>query len=125
DGGCGGEGGAAASVGGGGGRARGRRRPHRFERREHALAVGLAERDEPHAGRNEVGGQRVEISLQRGRERDPVTRARNGNRNRNRQCHRFIPERQQPIERQRRPGRTRRVEEGAALRRGFQIPLLR
>ena len=36
-----------------------------FERREHALAIGLAERHQPHAGRHPVGGERLEEGGQR------------------------------------------------------------
>ena len=54
----------------------------RLERRQHALAVGLAERNEPHAGRNQVGGERMQIGVQRRLERDAVSRAGDADRDR-------------------------------------------
>ena len=38
----------------------------RLQRGEHALAVGLAERDEPHAGRNQIGGDRMQKACSAG-----------------------------------------------------------
>jgi hypothetical protein len=50
-------------VDGGDEHTRGRRRDWRFERRQHTLAVGLAERNEPHTGRNQVGHDAVDESV--------------------------------------------------------------
>ena len=47
----------------------------RLERGEHALAVGLAERDEPHAGGNQVGGHRMQIGGERRLDGDAVAGA--------------------------------------------------
>ena len=47
----------------------------RLERRQHALAVGLAERDQPHAGRDPVGGDGMQIGGERRLERDAVAGA--------------------------------------------------
>ena len=41
-------------------RSRGGRCDDRLESREHALTIGLAERDEPHAGRDETGGEAMQ-----------------------------------------------------------------
>ena len=56
----------------------------RAERGDGALAVGLAERDEPHAGGDEVGGEGVEIGGERRRQGDAVRRARDADGDRQR-----------------------------------------
>ena len=56
-------------------RARRGRRDDRLERGEHALPVGLAERNEPHAGGDQIGGHGVQIGVQRRLERDAVAGA--------------------------------------------------
>ena len=96
---------------------------HRLERGEHALAVALAERDEAHAGRNEIGRTACRIGVQRRLERDAV--ARGGDADRDRIGHWPSPGRGQPVERGARPGRAGRLDEGCALRRGLQMALLR
>ena len=95
----------------------------RLERGEHALAVALAERDEPHAGRNQIGGDRVQEGVQRRLERDAVARGRDADRDRIGQWP--SPGRGQPVERGTRPGRAGRLDEGRALRRRLQMALLR
>ena len=60
-----------SSSGGPSARSRGRRND-RLERGEHALAVGLAERNQAHAGRNEVRRDGMQIGVQRRRERNAV-----------------------------------------------------
>ena len=94
-----------------------------FERREHALAVGLAERDEAHAGGNEVGRLSVQIGMQRRRERSrcpaQATPTATGSATGPSQTA------SSRVERRARPGRARGLEEGAALRGGLQVALLR
>ena len=104
-------------------RARGGCGNDRLERREQALAVGLAERNEPHAGRNQVGRDGMQIGVQRGLERDAVARRRDADRDRI--GDRPVPGRRQPVERRARPGGARRLDEGAALRGRLQMALLR
>ena len=89
---------------------------------KHALAVGLAERDEPHAGGDPVGGERLQKGRERGRERDAV--AGGGGRDRDRIGDRAVPDGLQPVERGARPGGARRLDEGVALRGRFQMALL-
>ena len=71
----------------------------RFERGEHALAVALPERDEAHAGRNQIGGDRVQKGVQRRLKRDAVARSRDADRDR--VGHWPSPGRGQPVERRR------------------------
>ena len=66
-----GSGGFAHVSEGGGQRALRTRCHHRFERGEHALAVALPERHEANAGRNKIGGDRVQEGAQRWLERMP------------------------------------------------------
>ena len=100
-----------------------RRRDDRLERREHALAVGLAERNEPHAGRNQICGDGVQIGVQRRLKRDAVAR-----RPRRRPRPDRRPARPRPPQAgraRRKASRARRLDEGAALRGRFQMALLR
>src|SRR5205814_3903092 len=55
-------------------RSRGGRCDDRLESREHALTIGLAERDEPHAGRDETGGEAMQEGNNRRFNRNAVTR---------------------------------------------------
>ena len=106
---------ATRAAGGGGDR--------RLERGEHALAVGLAERDEPHAGRDPVGAASAcRKAVERRRQRNAVAGARDADRHRKRD---LGPDAVSASSAGARPGRARGVEEGAALRGRFQMALLR
>ncbi len=83
----------------------------------------LAERDQPHAGGDPVGGDRLQIGGERRLERDAV--AGGGDRHRDRIGDRAVPDRLEPVERGAGPGGARRFDEGIALRGGLQMALLR
>ena len=67
-----------------------------LERRQHALAVGLAERDQPHPGGDPVGGDRLQIGCERRLQRDAV--AGGGNRDRDRVGHWPSPDRLEAVD---------------------------
>ena len=94
-----------------------------FERREHTLPVGLPERNEPHAGGDHVGGDRVQIGVQRRLERDAV--AGGGDADRDRIGDRSIPRRGSRSSAAH--GQAARVAstKARALRRRLEMPLLR
>src|SRR5712664_2086034 len=87
------EGGAADVIEAGDQRTPRGRGHHRLERGKHALAVGLAKRDEPHAGRDQVRRHCVEKGMQRSGKRNAVPRA--GNPDRDRQRDVAVPDRKQ------------------------------
>ena len=93
----------------------------RLEAGEHALPVGLPERNEPQAGRYEIARHRLQKGGERRLERDAMTGARD--RDRDRIGEGTVPRRSEPIERRASPGRARRLEERAALRGGLQKAL--
>ncbi len=93
-----------------------------LKRRKDALAIGLAERDEPHAGGDPVGRQRVQEGRQRRRAGDAMPGA--GDADGDRQRDRSGPRGGKPVQRRARPCRARRIEKGAALRRRFEEALL-
>ena len=105
---------ASARCGGGG--------DHRLQRGQHALAVGLAERDQPHAGRDPVGGDGLQEGGKRRLERNAV--AGGGDRHRDRIGDRAVPGGFRRSSAGARPGRARRLDEGVALRGGFQMAFL-
>jgi hypothetical protein len=98
-------------------------RDHRFKRGKHPLAVGLAERDQAHPGGHPICRERLQVCGKRRRERDPV--ADGGDGDSHRIGDRAVPDLFQPVERVAGPGRAGRLDEGIALRRRFQVPLLR
>ena len=104
-------------------RARSGRSDDRLERGQHALALRLAERDQPHAGGDPIGGDRLQIGGQRRVKRDVV--AGGGDRHRDRIGDRAVPNRFEPVERGAGPGGARRLDKGIALRGGLQMALLR
>ena len=75
----------------------------RLQRRQHALAVGLAERDQPHAGGDPIGGDRLQERGERRFERNAM--AGGGDRHRHRIGDRAVPDCFQPVERRAWPGR--------------------
>ena len=93
-----------------------------FKRGEHALAVGLAERDEADAGGNPVGGQRVQKRLQRRFAGDAVAGA--GHADGNGQRDGAVPRRVEARKRLAWPRGACRIDKGAALGRGLQEALL-
>src|SRR5579871_6746235 len=93
-----------------------------FERGKGALAVGLTERNKPHAGGDPVGRLRVQERVKRSLERDAVAGA--GDADGDRQRDRPAAGGGQTLQRRAGPGRLRSFQEGAALRRGFQKTLL-
>src|SRR5205814_2285571 len=104
-------------------RSRGGRCDDRLESREHALTIGLAERDEPHAGRDETGGEAMQEGNNRRFNRNAVTRSRRGDGNRI--GARSWPNSPQPIERGTGPCRLPGDDERIALCRRLEVALLR
>jgi len=103
--------------------ARDGRRDRGFERGKHALAVGLAKRDEAAAGRNPVRYQRVKESEQCGRKRDRVNGADNADGDWIGNGAVALPDRMRKAIAI--PGRPRDLDKRTALRGGFELPLAR
>jgi Sodium/hydrogen exchanger family len=103
-------------------RARRRCRDGCFKGGEHALAVGLAERDEADAGGNPIRGQCVQERLQRRFAGNAMAGA--GHAHGNGQRDGAVPRRVEARQRLAGPGGACRIDKGAALGRGLQEALL-
>ena len=99
------------------------RRCDRLERGEQALAFRLPQGNEPHAGRDQIGGDGMKIGVERRIERDAVAGRRDADRDGIGDW--AVPDFGEAVERGARPGRAGRLDKGAALRGGFEMPLLR
>lgn len=94
-----------------------------LELRQHALAIGLAERDQTRSGGYPVRDYRVEESVKRRRERNEMRGADDADRNRINEI--TFASRNQPIQRRMMPCGPRNLDKRPALRRGLQMPLAR
>lgn len=94
-----------------------------LETGQDALAVGLAERNEPGTGGDPVRNNRMKKSVKRRLQRNRMRRADDSNSDRI--DHRTAARCDHPIKRAAAPRRAGDVDERAALRRGFKLALAR